>query len=243
MADYTGLPTLDADSLVPLRVSADVPGNAIDGGRNGLGQSISIEMSGGGLVTANYEECAIRNEGQFEYINWLGARCNGSFRFVNVPIITDWWGPFAEKNGVKQVYSAGIPHSDGTLFTSDFDFKEPVVYGTMTADAAVGAGVLNMRVFRANRALRFSDWFSIKHPTKGWRAYRYWNVISKTGPDDSPTYSLAIQPALREAVSNGDRVEFVRPRFVGKFPPGFTLPSVSEAFYSIKQSISFVEAF
>nr|WP_234841727.1 hypothetical protein [Sinorhizobium meliloti] len=74
-----------------------------------------------------------------------------------------------------------------------------------------------MRVYSAARPLRWSDWFSIYHPTKGWRAYRYWEVISK--PDDAnPVYTHAIAPPLREAVAAGTRVELARPMCCMKFP-------------------------
>lgn len=242
MATYTGLPTLLADLIYPQRVSADVKGSAIEGGRNTSGQSQSIELSGGGLLTASYEDCKINWPMQYEYINWLGARLNGSFRFINVPIITDFYGPFPIVNGVPSPVIKGIPHSDGSFFSDDTGYSQKPVFGTVTANAALNAGIINMRVAGLNRDLRWSDWFSILHPTKGWRAYRYWKVLSKSAAS-VPVYSLAISPPLREAVTSGTRVEFARPRFAAKFPSDFTLPSVSESFYAIQQSIQFEEAF
>jgi hypothetical protein len=242
VGDYTGIPTLDADMLVPDRVSVDVPGNAIEGGRNGLGESISIDLSGGGILTASYEDCRINAEKQFEYVNWLGARLNGGFRFINVPIITDWWGLFPKSGAVKLPYVAAVPKADGSLFTTDGGFREATVYGEVMENAAAGAGTVKIKVYRARRDIRWSDWFSFYHETKGWRAYRNWRIISKSDAEN-PVYELAIQPALRDAISDGDRVEFARPLFVAKFRTGFTLPSVSESFYSVRQSIQFSEAF
>lgn len=242
MSRYTGLPTLLADMIYPQRVIADVKGSAIEGGRNTAGQSQSIELSGGGLLTAAYEDCKINWPMQYEYINWLGARLNGSFRFINVPIITDYYGPFPVINGVPGDVIKGIPHSDDTLFSDDTGYSQVSVFGTSTQPAQLNAGVLSMRVQGLSRDLRFSDWFSINHPNKGWRAYRYWKIISKSA-DSVPVYSLAISPPLREAVTAGTQVEFARPRFVAKFPSDFTLPSVSESFYAIEQSIQFEEAF
>lgn len=242
MANYTGIPTLNADLLGPDRVSIDVPGGAIDGGRNGLGESISIEMSGGGLLTASYDDCHIVDELQYEYVNWLGARLNGGFRFINVPIITDWWGMFPKVGAVKVPYVAALPKATGALFTTAGGFKEATVYGEVMEDAAAGAGIVKIKVFNGRRDIRFSDWFAFEHATKGWRAYRNWRIISKSDAEN-PVYELGIQPALRDAISDGDRVEFARPRFVGKFRQGFTLPSISQSFYSIQQSIQFSEAF
>jgi hypothetical protein len=242
MAEYVNKPTLYVDFMRPARIRFDVRGNAIEGGRNGLGQGISIEMSGGGLVVADYESCFVHEREQHEYVNWLGAYANGSHRFLNVPLMTDWAGPFPTINGLPRPIITGIPHSDGSLFSDGSGYSQAAVYGEITADAALNAGVISMQVFGAARPLRWSDWFSIYHPTKGWRAYRYWRVNSKSS-DSDPIYNLSIAPALREAVAAGTRVEFARPRFVAKFPSGFTLPWEAEKFWQARPSLSFVEAF
>jgi hypothetical protein len=48
---------------------------------------------------------------------------------------------------------------------------------------------------------------------------------------------------LREAISEGDRVEFARPRFAAKFPAGFTLPWQAEGFWRGNPTLNFIEAF
>ncbi|MDX0573818.1 hypothetical protein GOD68_26750 [Sinorhizobium medicae] len=242
MAVYTNQPTLEANFIGPVKTIYDVTGSSIDGGRNGVGEGQTIEMSGGGIVTATYEDCKIKNPEHYEYVNWLGARLNGGFRFINVPIITDWFGPFPTVNKLPAPIVSGITHSDGSYFSDGAGYSQAKVYGEITEAAALNAGIIKMRVYGLDRPLRWSDWFSIYHTTKGWRAYRYWQVISKT-TEDNPVYTLAIAPPLREAVAVGTRVEFARPRFVAKFKSEFTLPSVVEAFFVTQQSIQFVEAF
>ncbi|MDX0065911.1 hypothetical protein GOB13_23355 [Sinorhizobium meliloti] len=242
MAVYTGQPTLEANFLAPVKAIYDVTGSSIDGGRNGVGESQTIEMSGGGIVTATYEDCKIKDPEQYEYVNWLGARLNGGFRFINVPIITDWFGPFPKVGGLPAPIVSGITHSDGSSFSDGAGYSQATVWGTVATAAALNAGIIKMRVSGLDRPLRWSDWFSIYHPNKGWRAYRYWEVISKSD-DPTPLYTLAISPPLREAVTANTRVEFARPRFVAKFKSDFTLPSVVEAFFVTQQSIQFVEAF
>lgn len=242
MAAYINVPTLAANFLGPAKTTFDVVGSAISGGRNGQGESQTIEMSGGGLLVATYEECKIKDPEQFEYINWLGARLNGGFRFINVPIITDWWGPFPKIGKLPAPIVSGITHSDGSLFSDGSGYSQATVYGEVIEAASLNAGIIKMRVHGLSRPLRWSDWFSIYHPTKGWRAYRYWEVVSVTS-EASPVYTLALSPPLREAVSAGTRVEFARPRFVGKFRADFTLPSVVEAFFVTQQTIQFAEAF
>jgi len=242
MAVYTNQPTLEANFIGPVKTIYDVTGSSIDGGRNGVGEGQTIEMSGGGIVTATYEDCKIKNPEHYEYVNWLGARLNGGFRFINVPIITDWFGPFPTVNNLPAPIVSGITHSDGSYFSDGAGYSQATVYGEITEAAALNAGIIKMRVYGLDRPLRWSDWFSIYHTTKGWRAYRYWQVISKTS-EENPVYTLAIAPPLREAVAVGTRVEFARPRFVAKFKSEFTLPSVVEAFFVTQQSIQFVEAF
>ncbi|WP_421581614.1 hypothetical protein [Shinella sp. M31] len=238
---FIGLPTVEIDFLAPSRTPVDIKGAALEGGRPIAGEPAATELSGGGLLSASYEECKITEPEQFEYINWLGARLNGSFRLVNVPIPTDWWGAFPKVGGLAAPYATGIPHSDGVLFSDGAGYSQATVSGEVVSNAALNAGVLVMTTTGLSRRLRHSDWFSIYHPTKGWRAYRYWEVISAPSSIDG-TYTLAINPPLREAVTAGTRVEFARPRFAGRFPADFTLPSVTEAFFSIKQDIRFVEA-
>jgi len=242
LAAYINVPTLAADFLGPASVSVDVLGSSISGGRNGVGESQTIEMSGGGLLTATYTDCKLTQPEQYEYVNWLGARLNGGFRYINVPIITDWFGPFPKIRKLAAPYASHIPHSDGALFSDTSGYSQATVYGEITEAANLNAGIIEMRVYGLARPLRWSDWFSIYHPTKGWRAYRYWEVISVTA-GDNPVYRLAIAPPLREAVTVGTRVEFARPRFVAKFKDGFTLPSVVEAFFVTQQTIQFSEAF
>jgi len=247
MAVYINQPTLAANFLAPVRTTYDVTGSSVDGGRNGVGEGQSIEMSGGGIVTANYEDCKIKDPEHYEYVNWLGARLNGGFRFINVPIITDWFGPFPKIGRLPTPIVSGIPHSDGSYFDDGSGYSQATVWGEITEAATLNAGIIRLKVYALSRPLRWSDWFSIYHPTKGWRAYRYWDVLDATdGSDGSGTYTeyqLAIAPPLREAVTIGTRVEFARPMFVAKFKSDFTLPSVVEAFFVTQQALQFVEAF
>lgn len=238
MAAYTNVPTLEANFLSPASVSVDVMGSSVSGGRNANGESQTIEMSGGGLLTATYSDCKLTEPEQYEYVNFLGARFNGGFRFLNVPIITEWYGPFAG----KKAFIGGIPHSDGSFFSDGAGYSQASVWGEVTEAANLNAGIIKMRVYGLSRKLRWSDWFSIYHATKGWRAYRYWDVLDVT-TETNPVYTLALAPPLREAVTVGARVEFARPRFVAKFKDGFTLPSIVEAFFVTQQTIQFSEAF
>ncbi len=251
MGSLINQPTLFLDFLNCPKATIDVVGNAIDGGRNSVGETQTIELNGGGIITAAFEDCKIKDREQYEYVNMLGARLNGGFRNIVVPIPTDWFGPFPIIGKLPTPIISGIPHSDGSLFSDSSGYSQATVWGKLLSNAALHAGQITMRVYGAARDLRMSDWFSIAHPNKGWRAYRYWEsqklaagteVVSGAAVDYAD-YLLAIAPPLREAAASETRIEFARPRFVGKFKTDFTLPSVIEAFFVTQQTIQFVEAF
>lgn len=244
MAGYLNLPTLALDFLRVTQFSADVLGSEIDGGNNGLGEGLTIERSGGGMTKVDYR-FAVADDvpEQFEYINWLGARLNGGFRFINVPLWTDLAGPFPTISGVKTPIVTGIPHADGSYFSDGAGYSQATVWGEVTENAALNAGIIKLRMFGLDRPLRWSDWFSIYHADgKGWRCYRYWEVVNRTS-EANPVYTLALQPPLRGAVSAGTRVEFARPLCAMKFPLGFSLPDAMDLGFFVSPAVSFVEAF
>lgn len=251
MGRYTGLPTLDIDFIKPTEMSFDTKGGGLEGGRNGLGESVTIETTGGGVFVASYENCFAQTPEEHEYINWVAARMNGSFRFINVPILSDFVGPFPFISGRPTPIINGIPHSDGSLFSDDSGYSQATVFGTMGAAAALNAGQITINIFGASRNLRWSDWFSIYHTVKGWRAYRYWEAsdpVDITVDVDGVTYTgsqyvVSLDRPLREAVPAGTRIEFARPRCVAKFPVGVTLAWRVKGFMRSSVSFQFVEAF
>lgn len=244
MAVYVNQPMFPVDYLRPKRASFDNPGSAVDGGVNGVGESISMETSGGGIITATYSEMVLEGPDQrHEVINFLGARLNGGFRFINVPIVNDKIGAFPVIRGAVRPIIKGIPHSDGSLFSDGSGYSQATVYGELTADAALNAGIISMRIYGASRdVFRWSDWFSIYHNVKGWRAYRSWDLLHKTS-EANPVYQIAISPPLRQAASAGTRVELARPTCVMKLQKGTTVPWDYSGWYSSRPSISFTEAF
>lgn len=244
MAIYTGQPTFPVDFLRPTRASFDNPGSGMDGGVNALGEAITTETAGGGLITATYERMVLQGpDERYEVLNWLGARLNGSHRFINVPIVNDGIGPFPILNGKRRPIVRGIPHSDGAFFDDGSGYSQTTVYGELTENAAVNAGIISVRVFGAARPVfRWSDWFSIDHSVKGWRAYRSWDLLSVTS-EVNPVHRIAISPPLRQAAAAGERVELARPMCVMKLRRGDTIPWDYEAYYQSRPTINFVEAF
>lgn len=242
MASYIGHPEFPVDYLRPTRALFDVQGSSVDGGVNGVGDAIEIGTSGGGRVIASYREMVLEGpDERHEIINMLGARLNGGMRFIVVPFVTDGVGPFPVIGGKRQPFVTGIPHSDGAPFSDSAGYSQATVWARATDYAALNAGIISIETYDFDRRLRHSDWFSIHHPTKGWRAYRYWDVLDAPSGNNG-TYRLAISPPLREAVNTNTRVEFARPRCVMKLARGETIPWEWEANYSARPTINFVEA-
>lgn len=250
MAKYTNLPTLDVDYQLLTDMSFTTEGDGIDGGRNGEGDSAAIEFSGGGKVVGSYGIFAADPE-QHEMLNHLAAYLGGSIRCINVPILTDKIGPFPFLGtNDPQPIVRGIPHSDGALFSDDSGYSQETVFGTFENAAALNAGKITVNVFGAVRNLRWSDWMSTYHATRGWRAWRYWektDPIEVTRTVDGQTYAgqqyeLAISPPLREAVVAGQRIELARPRCVMRFPRGFNLDWSVRPPFNAQATARFVEA-
>jgi hypothetical protein len=251
VGSYINLPTLNIDFLKVGRMRFRVRGDGIDGGRNGDGDAPAIDFSGGGRIEGAYENCFVQAPEEHEYANWLAAYLDGSIRNINVPIKTDWMGPFPTNDqGVPQPFVTGIPHSDGSLFSDGAGYSQATVFATFESEAAQNAGQIVINVFGATRNLRWSDWMSTYHATRGWRAWRYWEVsdpvdVTRTVEGFSyngQQYTIAITPPLREAVPAGQRIELARPRFVGRFPRNFVLDWDVEGFWLSRPTLQFVEA-
>jgi hypothetical protein len=250
VASYINLPTLSSMFMYPQRMAFRVEGYGIDGGRNGDGDSAAIDFSGGGRIVGSYEECVIQQPAQHNYINWLAALLDGSTRCINVPIIADWIGPFPlDAQGNPQSIIGGISHSDGTFFNDDTGYSQSTVGATFESAAAQNAGQITVNIFGGVELL-FSTWMSTYHATRGWRAWRYFEktapvIVTRTFngfPQQARQYVLSITPPLREAVVAGQQIELTRPKFVGRFPRGFSLDWSSEGWWQARPTIQFVEA-
>ncbi len=242
VVSFINQPDLYLDFLKPSGFLIDVAGGATEGGKNGLQEPISMDTWGGGYVICTLESCYVQAPQEHEYVNQLGARLNRSIRFINVPIKTDWMGPFPTLDRWPQPIISGIPHSDGSRFSDGAGYSQATIYGTVTEAAALNAGIIKLQLTGNSRPLRMSDWFAIPHPTKGWRAYRYWDVLNVSS-DINPIYTIALEIPLREAVLAGTRVELARPKCVMKLKAGQTIPWRVKGFWRSEPTIELVEAF
>lgn len=223
MGVYDDLPVLDL-SLIPLRrFRISVVDDGFEGGRNGNNEPQAISLSAGGRVVATLEPATITSKAQHDYINWLDARMSGGFRYILVPIMSDWIGPFPTVGGIPQIH-------DG--------MGDPTVTATAADDFAAGAGVIEIALSDDSVPMTRSGWISMSQTGKGHRATRIWNIISHSTPD----YEIAISPPLRGAIVDEQAVRIVRPIFTARFPAGFTTGWDVQGFWQGNPTIEFVEA-
>lgn len=247
------LPTLELGYLQASRMTWNVKGSATEGGRNSLGQSASVETSGGGILTGSYSGGFVNSPEAHEYLNRVAARLNGSYRFMNIPILAGWSEIFPlDEKGDPQPYVSRIPYSDGALFDDGAGYSQETVLAVLGNDAALNAGQIMAVVVGAAREPRGSIWFSMEHSAKGHRAYRSWDAQiaseSETVTVDGVSYNgvkylLSLDRPLRQAAAAGTRLELVRPLCVMKFPTDFTLAWESEGYWRSSPTLMFEEAF
>lgn len=178
---------------------ADLDRRIISGGTALSGNEDVVATDGGGRVF--YEIADPYLDEPATALAWraLSAYLDGGVR----PIIV----PFCD--GRHQPVGALIPtpHSDGTTFSDESEY-EPTLIGEAVGAADLRATTMSIRINALPRPLLGGEWFSIDHPSMRWRAYRIAEVLSVAGS----IATVSFRPPLREAVSNGDEIDFGNPR-------------------------------
>jgi hypothetical protein len=111
------------------------------------------------------------------------------------------------------------------------------VSAALSGAHALNAGTLSFS-FSAGEALSGGEWLAINHAVKGWRAYRIWEIDVL-----GATYTVAIQPPLREATADLTAVDFANPRVVARLAEGSSLPWRLSGAWRGEFSVEFVERF
>lgn len=253
MAVYVNLPTLNVSYLKPEEMEFFPMSGAFEGGRNGLGDTASIDLFGGPKLAGSYENCFVQAPDEHGYVNWLSAYLASPLRLINVPVLNDWSSLFPLVNGIPSPFATGTPHSDGATFSDGAGYSQATVFGTFEEAAALNAGQIKINVFGAARNLgrSITDWMSTYHSVKGWRAWRYWECsdpvnVTRTVDGHSyagKQYTLGLDIPLRQAVEVGQRIEFARPRCVMKLPAGESVRWRVRGFWQSRPSLRFEEAF
>lgn len=178
-----------------MQQEVDIEGATLEGGEAIAGGTDRVATDGGGRVFADFGDGAlIDRETVLAWRALLGVLEEGVTPMV-VPFCDKRHQPYGGEHHVT--YGDGATHSDGSLFSGGGSFAETTAAGALRATQLQMAGTFG-------RPLIGGEWFSIEHPTKGWRAYKVQRI------DDDGT--LTFRPPLREAVAIGETLDFSEPR-------------------------------
>lgn len=172
----------------------DIERQTLKGGTALSGAQDVTSTDGGGRVYAEFADSAV-----------IDRSTNLAWRALKtvldegvVPVVV----PFCDIRHTPYGNAHEVPHSDGTPFSDGTLYS-----GGGPIGATVGAAILRATAMRISltggQPLQGGEWFSIEHPTKGWRAYRIATINGDT---------VTFRPPLREAVPAGQYVEFRAPR-------------------------------
>lgn len=208
--------------------------STISPGQTLYGAAARIRTDGGGLWRCEYGSISLRNPDHVRAWRALEALCDGGMSPIIVPMCDKRHFPAPVVDG-KPVYSIDqIPHSDDTFFGDGSGYAQSVVDASVVQDAPLRAVSLTA-AFLTGGPLRGGEFFSIDHPTQGWRLYQVATV------DDQG--AITFRPPLREAVTEGTHLEFDRPRCVMMLAD----PNVMKLTLSMRRfadpDISFIEYF
>lgn len=181
----------------------NIVGNTATAGQTAA-SSVDIRSDGGGLWVASLNNMQFRDASYA--LLWRAVRqiCNGGINPIVVPRRDRTWAPFV--GGIQPAYSP-ISYSDGSLFDDSSGFYQGAIDVTNNGGAPLRS--TSMRLNLNNCApLQGGESFSIKHPTMNWRLYE----IGAVTVIDSTHSAISFNPPLREAILDGDDIEFDRPR-------------------------------
>jgi hypothetical protein len=230
--------TFSRSMLPPYGFSVSVQANAVEYPRALSGRAAANDFTAGGYVMAEFQQIPVVTPAQFRYWNRIARKYSGGRAGIIVPIINDDLLPDGVPAG-----TSGISHSDGALFSDGSGYAQDSISGSLVGDHILNAGTLTFEFF-GDAELTGGEWFSIRHPTKNWRAYSIWTIDDTEDVSGGGTlYTVGIQPPLREATAGGTDLDFVRPRFLGQMGPDTTLQTVFDASDLSRGSVSFVERF
>jgi hypothetical protein len=168
----------------------------LEGGEAIAGGTDRVATDGGGRVFAQFSDGSlVDRETVLAWRALLGMLEEGVVPMV-VPFCDHLHQPYGGEQRVT--YGDGTTHSDGTPLAGGGPVAETTAAAPLRATSLAFTGVFA-------RPLIGGEWFSIEHPTKGWRAYKVRTVDADAG-------SLTFRPPLREAVDAGTVIDFANPR-------------------------------
>lgn len=214
----------------PSNVKANLASRVITGGESINGEIDAIATDGGGRWQVTYSGIDLTNPRvQRQWEAWEAYLDGGA---------VDCLVPMLSVARANRPFGGGQPArvhglvADDALFPTSLGYAAPYISAAITADAALRATELTINVTRG-APLQGGETFSIDG-----RGYRIQRVKSR------PTTQSAvvdIRPPLREALTNGDALEFAFPLLKCRLQPNQDIGLDIFQNQSANTSITFVE--
>lgn len=179
------------DLLTPRTDRWRLRGVAINGGVTVEGASPRSRTDGGGLWVGE-QTYLIHGRDAIKAVRAVEAALDGGLGRM---VIWSHEKPFAPGD----LTLAEVPHSDGAPFGDGSLYASAPAGATVAANAAKRATTLTIAMISG--LIQGGENFSITHPTKGTRRYRVKGVDGD---------QITIRPPLREAVTVGEEMNFLR---------------------------------
>lgn len=175
----------------------NIAGNTMGSGQTS-GASVDVRSDGGGLWIASLNNIRMRDASETRLWRAIRQIANGGVVPLIVPCRDTVFAPFP----IAFTDAEAIPHSDGSFFSDGTGYTQSIIDVTANGGAALRATsmVINLNYCAP---LQGGEKFSIRHPTFNWRLYEIATFDGST---------ITFNPPLREAVANGESLEFNRPR-------------------------------
>lgn len=217
-------------SLLPATdVELSLQGRTTTGGMSVSGISQLVKTDHGGLWRFVFSGIYLRTKDQVRAWRALEGQLDGGATKLVVPICDLRHAPRPD----GALPGDAVPHSDDTYFSDDTGYVSGIMSAVTVGAAALGASSLGIDVL-VGSDLMGGEHFTIDHPTEGPRMYR---VIS-VGDD-----TISIRPTLREAVADGEVIDFDRPRCTMRLAGSDTMNLNLQLGRFGQVGVAFVEAF
>ncbi|WLB43014.1 hypothetical protein QIH93_20930 [Bradyrhizobium ottawaense] len=221
----------------------NLAGVTVAGGQTGASVATLVRSDGGGYWTCSMSDVSLsggrglvgKERQKISTLLWRAVRqvCEGGVTSIVVPRNDALFRPWPE--GLPQGESI-VPHSDSSLFSDGAGYYQPVI-DIACAAAELRATSLEIEIVEAGELVG-GEAFSIEHETAGWRLYEIKTVDAR----DDGQATITFNPPLREAVSDGTRLEFDRPRCLMRLAQTSSMNLTVQPWTFTSASVDFVEA-
>lgn len=179
------------DLLTPRQERWRLQGVALNGGTTVAGTQRPSRTDGGGIWVGE-QSFLLTTPEQIKAARAIEAILDGG-----VGKIVAW--SFEEPFAPGDLVPSAAPHSDGASFGDGTLYGSVPAGATVTADCALRTTHIPLTMLSG--VLQGGEHFSIIHGSAGWRRYR----VARVGDGYAE-----IRPPLREAITNGTPLYFVR---------------------------------